>query len=370
MPPGCRFHRLKGFCVAVNYTGGVGLTTTKLSGGGNNALTVTPTIQNANAAAGGGGLGGQVTAVAIVAGGAGYAVNDTFTIIDATGTGFIGTVTAVAGGAVTAAAVTVGGTASPINPVSFFATFLLKVKNAPFRNLSILDYLRVCNVRGIYPVLGELPMNFTESKRNFLQINDATSWDLIGGEKFEIQFKINPNLLSPGFTMQYESDFIRNGIPSGNGGVTLFRNPIKYRSTTVNLNAGDNLFNSTTLNTSGEPILRMWLAGSNPGNISVLQVKADSDIKLDGPMIENLNFYEEYGYEFGLGAFLNTNYSTSNKLIGQYNPVSYFDGAYIADVDGRLNEALSYSSELAIKITSLVQQTCDIVLETCPGDYV
>ena len=51
----------------------------------NNALTVTLTLVNR-----------EPTAIAIVAAGAGYAVGDTFTVTDATGLGFVSTVSAIA----------------------------------------------------------------------------------------------------------------------------------------------------------------------------------------------------------------------------------------------------------------------------------
>ena len=74
-----------------NYTGGTGLATVHLSGGGNNDLTVTPTVVN-----------GVVTALAVVAGGTGYKAGDTFSITDSTGTGCVGVVSTVSSGAATA----------------------------------------------------------------------------------------------------------------------------------------------------------------------------------------------------------------------------------------------------------------------------
>jgi hypothetical protein len=356
-PTRVRYHRLKGKCVAVNYTGGVGLVTKHLTGNGNDDCRATPTIVN-----------GQVTACAVAAGGTGYATGDTITLVDATGQGCVLTVTAAAG-AVTALAVTNGGAASPIDPVNFFASLTLKVKNAPFRAVSLGSLKRILNVRRIYPALGELIIEFTEFRRNMLQYNDSTSWDLLNGEKFEIQWKTLATLVNPNFTLEYEYDLQPNVVPDGKGGSARFRNPIKYRETTINLNVGDNFFNRETLNTGGEPIQRMWFLGATPGNITYLQVKSDSDIKLDGQVADINEMYEKYEFTFGRGDFLNFNYAGSNTLKGQYNPVSYFDAGFIADLDGRLNEALVYS-KLDVKITSAVQQQCTVLIESAPGDFV
>ena len=74
-----------------NYTGGTGLATTVLSGAGNAALTVTPVIVN-----------GSIASAAVVAGGAGYAVDDWSLVVDSTGTNGYVIVTGVAAGVVTA----------------------------------------------------------------------------------------------------------------------------------------------------------------------------------------------------------------------------------------------------------------------------
>ena len=105
MPVNRRYHNLTMQCTAVNYTGGAAKTITALTGTGISA-TGTLTISN-----------GVPTAITITAGGSGWTVGDTFTIEDATGTGFVGTVATVTGGppgAITTATVTVAGTPSPV----------------------------------------------------------------------------------------------------------------------------------------------------------------------------------------------------------------------------------------------------------------
>ncbi|HWC61734.1 MAG TPA: hypothetical protein VHC44_18745 [Verrucomicrobiae bacterium] len=358
MPSKVRYHVLKGKCVAVNYTGTGALATKKITGAGNNDCTTTLTIVN-----------GQVTAAAVTVAGTGYVTGDTIQPVDPTGQGCVLTVTAAAG-AVTALAVTNGGTQSPIDPVNFFASFLLKVKNAPFRAVSLDSLKRIVNARGIYPALGELYIEFTEIGRNMLQYNDSTSWDLLSGETFALQWKTLATLVNPNFTLEYEYDLQPNVVPDAKGNAVRVRNPIKYRETQINLNIGDNFFNRETLNTGGEPILRMWFLGATPGNISYIQLKSDSDIKLDGTVADINERYEKGGrFTFGRADFLNFNYPSSNTLKGQFNAPKYWDAGYIADFDGRLNEALVYN-KLDLKLTSAVQQQCTVLIESAPGDFV
>lgn len=75
------------------YTGGTALATNAVTGTGS-SCTVTPTVVN-----------GLVTSVAVVAGGSGYAVNDTILPVDATGVGCVLKVTAISGSAVSSLSV-------------------------------------------------------------------------------------------------------------------------------------------------------------------------------------------------------------------------------------------------------------------------
>ena len=167
IPADRRLHRLKLLCSAVNYTGGTGLATTKLTGSGNNNLTVTPTI-----------VKGAVTAAAVVAGGTGYTTGDTVTITDATGTGCVLTVTANAG-VVTALAVTSGGTASAISPISFFDSLTLQVGAVTMRNVSPQTLLMLSQARGI----------MFEPRRTADQLHGAGS---------QLHFEQRYNFLGPG----------------------------------------------------------------------------------------------------------------------------------------------------------------------------
>lgn len=88
--PSDEFHvELAAFNFSPGYVGGAGLATTNYSGSGS-GLTV-----NATTGA------GFITAISVASGGTGYAVNDKFAVVDASGSGTVCTVTSVLAGVVT-----------------------------------------------------------------------------------------------------------------------------------------------------------------------------------------------------------------------------------------------------------------------------
>jgi hypothetical protein len=355
-----RYHGIRYLCKAVNYTGGAGLTTAKITGAGNDLLTVTPTLTK-----------GEPTVIAIVAGGAGYNIGDKFKITnDATGTGATFTVSAVGGGgAVTAATYDAGSaTASPIEPSTLLTKLDVNVESVSQRNISIDSYLRLYMARGLYPKLGELPIVFTEDERNFLGVNDANAFDLHGGQKFEHFLAISANVVKPGLTATQEWDDRRNYVSRKGNSVPLI-DPIRYRETQIDLAVGDNDFDHNKIPIGKMPIQRIWLLGATPGNLSKLIVESDGQKRLEGQVADLNARYEKLGYHMGSPNWLNTNWAASNALKAAFNQPRYFDAAYIPDSDGRPGERLFVKSEFKMFITSAVAQKCRVVLELAPGGY-
>ena len=143
------------------------------------------------------------------------------------------TVTTVNAGAVTAATYNVGtGTASPMNPASFFdatSPFSLNIGGTPLRSLIPQSMLMIAQARGRLPMLGELPISFAEPDRNFLKNNDATAWDMIGQAAFDVTMKLAAGLLNPTLSGSQEFDTLRNGYTSGNQFIPIV-NPIWHAS--------------------------------------------------------------------------------------------------------------------------------------------
>lgn len=348
-----RYHRNVLQTVGVNYTGGTALATTKITGGGANNLTVTPTIVN-----------GVVTAVAVVAGGTGYTTGDTVTITDATGTGFVGTVTAAAG-VVSAVAVTVGGTPSPISPVSALSYVRQVVNGVVIRDLLPASLMKVLNCNGIFPALGELPLNYTEPNFRINQLSEITSFDMFGQSTFTLQVGFLSTVVQPGLNAIMEFDNERNVRPGPSGAVP-FLQPVSQHEFTFNLVAGLNKINTIPFDF---PIRRMFFVGSVPGNLSQIEVYQDGNKALESSYAFQRQLYEPYGFEFGKPSFLTQNYATTNALKAAYNPFSFVDGAFISDPDQRLTKALTCENSLVLRVTSAVAQALTVIVESLPGQY-
>lgn len=349
VPTNRRIHSVTLQCVAVNYTGGVGLATTKLTGNGNNNLTVTPTVVN-----------GVITAVAVVAGGTGYTTGDTITITDATGTGFVGTVTA-AGGVVSAVAITSVGTASPINPATLISLTKHIVNGVSMRDISPQYTMMIAQANNINPALGDLPFIFSEEWRNFIASNDANSWDLAGQSTYEIDITINAGFQQVGITGIVEWDFRRNLLSDG---ATPFLEPVAQHLYSYNIPAG--MTPITTL-PKAYPIVRNWFIGSTPGNLTQIEVLQDGQKILESYAAPLKSRYQRNGFQFGMANYLNQN-QTSAKPLG-LNPINYWDLAAIYDNDQRYSKALKCKNTYEVRIWSAIAQTLYVLQETLPGAY-
>lgn len=358
LPCNQRFHRNVLQCTAVNYTGGTALPVVKITGTGT-AATATPTIVN-----------GVVTAVAIVAGGSGWTVGDTFTITDATGTGFVGTVDTVTGGppgALATATVTVGGTPSAISPVTFFSSFRQMVNGVNMRDISVENILKTVIANGYYPSRGELPLYYTDPARNKMQRNDVSSWDLFGQSTFQFQMGISPTVVNPGLVGVQEFDYFRNERRSDDGkGMIPFLEPVAQHQFTWPIVSGRNDITTLPYNF---PISRMWLQGSVPGAIYQVEVYQDGNKVAEYTTEQLQQMYQQYGFTFGRPDFVNTNWPTSNAVKSAYGQPIYFDAAYISDPDQRWNKRLKVQANLILRVYSTVPQTLTIVQETMPGSY-
>lgn len=353
LPVNRRFHRLMFQCAAVNYTGGTGLAVTKITGNGTGA-TVTPTIVN-----------GVVTAVTVVAGGSGWNVGDTFTFTDATGTGFIGTVATVTGGppgALATATVTVGGTASPISPVTFFSAIKLLVNGVNMRDISPQSILQIAQANGLFPELGLLPIYFTPPWRNVNAANEITSWDLTGQATFSVQFTISPTVSQPSLIGVEEFDYGRNLLPDGKP----FLQPTAHHEFSFPVVIGRNDINTLPID---YPISRMWIKGSTPGQISQVELFQDGNKPLEATLAQLQQSYRDYGFQFNQPNYVNQSYSGSNALKGAYNPLSYFDAAFISDPDQRWGKALSVEKSMILRVYSNIAQQVTVVMETLPGAF-
>lgn len=353
MPVNQRNHRLAFQCTAVNYTAPV---VTFATPPGGTPATFTATVVN-----------GAITAIVIATAGSGQTPGTyNLTITDPTGTGATATAVVAAGGTVTATpTVTSAGTPSAINPGSIINNFKLLVNGVNMRDIDVANYLKIQQANGYYARLGELLVPFTEPWTNVSNQSDVTSWDLFGQSTFQIQIGITPNVVTPGVVGTMEFDYFRNEMLNG-GTMQPFLQPVAYHQFSWPIVSGRNDINTLPFNF---PIRRMWLQGSTAGNISQVELFQDGNKPLETTLAQNLQNYEEYGFNFGKGNFLNSGYAASNALKGQYNAPSYFDAAYIADPDQRFWKALNVEKAMILRVYSSIAQTLTIVMETLPGSF-
>lgn len=351
-----RYHRMLFNLTAINFTGGTNLPATHLTGSGT-GLTVDVTVNSSF----------QVATIIPHSGsaGSGFTTGDTITFTDATGTGFVGTVTA-SGGAVTAIAITTAGTPSACSPSRMVNTVKLTVNGVNVADLTGPQEVLRAQFNGVNPGAGQLPIFFTEPWRNYTRFPEITSWDMAGQSTFQVQIGINSNIVSPGITGDMEFDYIRN---TASGGIvaSLYQQllaagsapapilaPISRHAFTFQLNAGLNLVGQGQI-PFNFPILRMFMIGSSPGNLTQLEVLQDSSKVEEGFIITQNN-----GGQLG---------QINEFLSEQGFFPAIFDASYVADMNNRIDTALKCRSNLQLKIYSAVSQSLTIIQEKLPGSY-
>lgn len=360
MPVNQRYHRITFQCAAVNYTGGTSLAVVKITSSAGAGATITPTVVN-----------GVITGGSVTAGGTGWTVGDTFTLTDATGIGFIGTVATVTGGppgAIATFTVTLGGTASPIEASKMLTALKLLVNGVVIRDI-VPDMIQRINIaNGMFPSLGQLTCYFTAPWRNVNQQNEITSWDLYGQSTFQIQATISATVGQPSLTAEQEFDFLRNVRPDkANPGKTIpFLQPEAQHSFTWPIVSGRNDINTLPF---AFPISRMWLLGSSPGNITQTEVFQDGNKPFEALLTAGLQMYEDYGFQFGQPNYINQTRPTNNTLLGAYTLPVYFDTAFISDPDQRWWKALKCQNSMILRVFSNIAQSLTIVQETLPGSF-
>jgi hypothetical protein len=343
-----RYHRNVLQFTAVNYTGATGAAITKIVSSAGAGATGTLTIVN-----------GVPTAIAIVAGGTGWTIGDTFTIADSTGTGFVGTVATVTGGppgAIATATVTTAGTPSPVNPVTACASLQQVVNGVIIRDISVDSILRITNANNNFPTLGELPLYYTDPSDNVNQLNELTSWDMFGQSTFAVRAQIAATVTNPGLNGFSEFDYARNARPTPTGMQPFLQPVAMHEFTFSNLAAGLNKINTIPFD---YPIRRMWFLGSTPGNITQLEVYQDSNKVFEATTAMMKQAYEDYGFQFG------STVPTKTPI----NTPRYWDFAYISDPDKRIGKALTCENSLVLRLTTAISQSVTIAVEYLPGQY-
>lgn len=356
MDPDRRYHNIRFQITAVNYTGGTNLTATALTGSGT-ALKVDVTVNTS----------GIVTAIIPHSGsaGSGFTTGDTITFTDATGKGFVGTVTASAG-AVTAIAITSVGTptAAPAGKVLGLAQLL--VNGSPVRDISVQQALNVALFNNETISLGQLPLFFTEPWRNVMRWPDITSWDMVGQNTFSVKIAINSGWQQVNCVGTYEFDFNRNTIfgvidqatyqsalATGNAPAPMLH-IIAHHAFTPTLNAGANILTGAQIPITA-PWVRCHLVGSTTGQLTQAILLEDSQTIESGFIGASSN-----------GGQLD---QLLEELIERGFNTTLFDYSYVSDKDQRIQNVLKFIASLKWSIYSNIAQGLTIVQESLHAVY-
>jgi len=369
MSPGYRYHDLKFMTLAVYYSGSAAVSPIiiKSAAGVVGTGTVKPTIVN-----------GVVTAVTMVAGTSnGFAVGDTITFPDPTGVGCVLTCNNAIGTLTTAYwTVTSGGTASPCPPNFLIPgqLFINASGSTSMWDISVFDILAIRAASGFPDQYGQLSVDFTEPRNKWRANNELTAWDLVNtgdGSKlvpknFTVSGVINPLASSPSLVGNFCYDF----SPNHHYSKTLkkwvrVQMPVVKHAYTKQLVSGENVFTDLP---HKSPLRRMWIRGSQPGNIYQLYVLPDGEKAFYATQQAVASRLADDGFTFAQpvnsGVAAPTNLTNNGPVLS-----NAYDIAYITDPDGNLGRSVNTDSGLEVHIFSEVQQTSTIVMETLPGGY-
>jgi hypothetical protein len=287
------------------------------------------------------------------------------TFTDATGLGFVGTVTAAAG-AVTAIAITNTGTPTAISPTRLIGAIQLTVNGSPIVDTTATLELQ----RALFnfePIgFGQLPIFFTEPWRNVNRWPEITSWDMAGQKTFSMKVYINPGFTQPNVTGIYEYDYIRNTIygeidsPTYQNAIAAGKAPapmlhiIARHIFTPQLNGGQTIMPGGTPPIDW-PILRLHFIASTPGTITQGIIKADNQI------------YEQGFIGASAGG---SQMDQLREMLAEYGfNTAIFDYSYVADKKQRIQDALKVGSELKIALTSTISEVVTILQERVQSRY-
>lgn len=246
------------------------------------------------------------------------------------------------------------------------------VNGVSVRDITPAQLLKIAFSNGYIPLLGELPIFFTEpfGPSNTLEPSDLLSWDMYGQSTFQIQLGITGT--TPGVTGLMEFDYQRNVRPiePGSKQMVPFLQPVAYHSFAQAVVVGVNNINTIPYNF---PIRRMWFLGSSAGNLSQLEIYNDGNKCFEGLTTQTKRMYTPYGFRFNNTPdaipFVNATGPANLGVSALVETPAYFDLAYIADPDGRWWKSLKIGQSLELRLTSGAAQTLTTVVESMPGSY-
>jgi len=247
----------------------------------------------------------------------------------------------------------------------------LLVGGVVIRDIDTVDIMKLCNLNGYIPRLGELPIFFTEPFLTGGQINepsDVTSWDMWGQTTFQVQLTISGGATTPAVTGWMEFDFAEN-LDSDGPNANRILQIVSQKAFSYPTAAAQNTITTQPINFPIRRILMKVAAGT----ITQIQAKQDGNIIANFQTLEQMKqCYRQYGFRFQQEDFIQFQNATGPAPLAVYPTLetpSYFSGALIFDVDARLWKDLKVAQNLILYITTSDATTLTLIQESVPNAY-
>jgi hypothetical protein len=253
---------------------------------------------------------------------------------------------------------------------SIISSIKLIVNGVAIRDIDPANILKVLNAQGYIPLLGELPLNFTDPLLTGGWVNepdDMTAWDMIGQQTFQLQIGIQAGAVTPSITGVWEFDYQRNLLPDG----SPFLQVVNQHQFSTPIPAGK--FDWTTLPFTF-PLRRLWLYGSTPGNIQQLEVYQDGNKVLEATGAMLNQSYRAYRFRLNNTpdgtSYVNATGPANLGVSALLETPAYPEAMYLADPDSRIYKSLRIGGNLTIRVTSGVAQTLTAIQECVLPGYL
>lgn len=244
----------------------------------------------------------------------------------------------------------------------------LLVGGVTIRDLTAAQIVKIAQMNGYFPQLGELPIFFSEPWFPGGWVNepdDVTSWDMAGQSTFQVVLTLAGGT-TPGITGTYEYDYKRNALPDKTPQLQIVTQK-NFGFTTA---AAQNVY--TTLPTNF-PIRRLMF-DVGAGTITGLQIKSNGSIIFNTTSFAQLQQYfrkfRMYQSQTDFTPLVNATGPAALGISAALQSVSYFSSIWAADMDSRLWRYLKVANnDLTLYVTTSNATTLNILQESVPDRY-
>lgn len=258
----------------------------------------------------------------------------------------------------------------PVAVTTNITSIKLIVNGTPVRDIDPANILKICQAQGYYPLLGELPIWFTEplgTGQNIIEPDDVLSWDMFGQQTFQIQIGIAAGAgATPGITGVWIFDYLRNTLPDG----SLVLQPVAQHQFSFPIVVGKN---DITILPFEFPIRRIYLYGGTLGHILDCEIYQDGQKVQEATVAQARQATRPYGFRYintpDSTYFRNATGPADLAVSALLETPVFFDYNMITDPDGRWWRCLKCAKNFNIRVNSDLAMTLNIVMETLPGAY-